>query len=90
MNNYQDRKLHYKMYKSGKNWVVAGIVSATMSIVLFQNINDVTAKASQNQITYSGSYATTDSGSAKSAYSASSYINGSSSSSVPIIQTNQA
>ncbi|QYU52893.1 KxYKxGKxW signal peptide domain-containing protein [Apilactobacillus kunkeei] len=83
MNNYQDRKLHYKMYKSGKNWVVAGIVSATMSIVLFQNINDVTAKASQNQITYSGSYASTDSGSAKSAYSASSYINGSSSLSVP-------
>ncbi|CAI2694218.1 hypothetical protein AKUH4B504J_13480 [Apilactobacillus kunkeei] len=83
MNNYQDRKLHYKMYKSGKNWVVAGIISATMSIVLFQNINDVTAKASQNQITYSGSYASTDSGSAKSAYSASSYINGSSSLSVP-------
>ncbi|MCK8634481.1 KxYKxGKxW signal peptide domain-containing protein [Apilactobacillus kunkeei] len=83
MNNYQDRKLHYKMYKSGKNWVVAGIVSATMSIVLFQNINDVTAKASQNQITYSGSYASTDTGSAKSAYSASSYINGSSSLSEP-------
>ncbi|CAI2696543.1 hypothetical protein AKUFHON2_13570 [Apilactobacillus kunkeei] len=83
MNNYQDRKLHYKMYKSGKNWVVAGIVSATMSIVLSQNINDVTAKASQNHITYSGSYASTDSGSAKSAYSASSYISGSSSSSVP-------
>ncbi|MDN2613013.1 glycoside hydrolase family 70 protein [Apilactobacillus sp. EABW-1NA] len=54
-----------------------------MSIVLFQNINDVTAKASQNQITYPGSYASTDSGSAKSAYSASSYISGSSSSSVP-------
>ncbi|CAI2693522.1 hypothetical protein AKUH3B202X_12860 [Apilactobacillus kunkeei] len=78
MNNNQEKKLHYKMYKSGKQWIIAGILSATMSVVFAENVNntDVTAKADQNNVTYTGSYASRNSDNEKSAYSASSYISG--------------
>lgn len=83
MNNNQEKKLHYKMYKSGKQWIIAGILSATMSIAFAENVNntDVTAKADQNNITYTGSYAPSnsanvDNGESASSSSSSSYISG--------------
>ena len=78
MNNNQEKKLHYKMYKSGKQWIVAGILSATMSVVFAEHVDDstVSAKADQNNVTYTGSYASSNSDNGKSAYSASSYISG--------------
>ncbi len=78
MNNNQEKKLHYKMYKSGKQWIVAGILSATMSVVFAEHVDNptVSAKADQNNVTYTGSYASSNSDNGKSAYSASSYISG--------------
>ena len=82
MDNNQEKKLHYKMYKSGKQWIIAGILSATMLIAFAENINitKVTAKADQNNITYTGSYATSNSANVNNGKSASSssssYISG--------------
>ncbi|WP_353322098.1 glycoside hydrolase family 70 protein, partial [Apilactobacillus apinorum] len=32
----EQNKLHYKMYKSGKNWVIAGIITATTIVSLYE------------------------------------------------------
>ncbi|MCK8619974.1 KxYKxGKxW signal peptide domain-containing protein [Apilactobacillus kunkeei] len=40
-----DRKLHFKMYKSGKQWITAGILTGAVVVTLTGINNEVSAKA---------------------------------------------
>ncbi|MHA8138268.1 glycoside hydrolase family 70 protein [Lactobacillaceae bacterium Scapto_B20] len=42
----EERKLHYKMYKSGKLWIVAGLVSTTMAFGIIDNEQSANADTS--------------------------------------------
>lgn len=57
MNKSMENKTHYKMYKSGKNWVIAGIVSGCLALTFG---GGVTAQASdQGEVATSETATTT-------------------------------
>ncbi|MDN2612347.1 glycoside hydrolase family 70 protein [Apilactobacillus sp. EABW-1NA] len=49
MNYNQDSKLHYRMYKSGKSWVIAAVVAVTMGTGFY--MTQATAHADANPAT---------------------------------------
>ncbi|CAI2693490.1 Glucosyltransferase-SI [Apilactobacillus kunkeei] len=50
-----DRKIHFKMYKSGKQWITAGIMVGSVVFALTGINSNVSAKADTNQSVQQGS-----------------------------------
>ena len=57
------RKLHFKMYKSGKQWITAGIMAGAVVIALTGINNGVSAKAKVTESVQQGSGSVTQLGS---------------------------
>ena len=81
----ENRKLHYKMYKSGKAWVVAGICTVSFGLAVLNNHVQASANgivqsvqsAGSNSVTVAGAASQTDSSSNVQAGSSSSQESGS-------------
>ncbi|MHA8138271.1 KxYKxGKxW signal peptide domain-containing protein [Lactobacillaceae bacterium Scapto_B20] len=76
--NKNPAKLHYKMYKSGKKWIIASVVTLAVGISISNIFNEQTVNADSQSVTtghnQSQSSATTSSSASSSAQSSSSDV----------------